>query len=239
MIRIAVCDDDAAVRGQIVTLLRNYGQEKDLDLSFEEYEDGAQLVNDVESGRRYHMIYLDVEMEQMDGFDAAECIRKIDATVPLIFVTSHENYAIRGYDVRALTYMLKPIDKEKFINAFVRALEEMHKNEMYFVFERQRSSVKLPEKEILYFQSCNKKVEVHMSGDKEEFTAKLDDVELELEKSGFMFLRIHKSYLVNFRHITRINGDRVVLTDGEILQISERYCTKVKARYLYLVEMRR
>lgn len=239
MIRIAVCDDEAAVREQIAVFLERYALEKDLDISVMQYQDGEKIVDDMRAGTSFHLIYMDIEMEKMDGLRAAEQIREMDATVPLIFVTSHETYAIRGYDVRALTYLLKPINEEKIIKSFEQARRELQKHEMYFVFEKQRSRVKLPVREILYFQSSNKKVEVYMTDRKEEFTAKLDDVEFELVKREFEFLRIHKSYLVNFKYITRINGDRIILTNGETLQISERYCTKVKAQYLRLVEMGR
>lgn len=237
--QIAVCDDNPTIRTQIVALLKECAASKDLDIELKEYQDGSQIVEEIKMGTRFHLIYMDIEMEQMDGLEAAEHIREYDAVVPLIFVTNYDTYAVRGYDVMSMAYLLKPIDREKFIHVFERAWRLIGKNEELFVFETLRSHIKLPIKEILYFQSNNKKVEIHFKNGREEFTAKLDDVEVQLEKSGFEFLRIHKSYLVNFKHIMRINGDRVILTDGKTLRISERYCTRVKARYLHFVEMRK
>lgn len=239
MIRIAVCDDDAAVRGQIVTLLRNYGQEKDLDIFVSEYQDGNEITSDILAGKRFHLIYMDIEMKEMDGMKAAEQIREVDAVVPLVFVTSYATYAIKGYDVRALTYLLKPVDEERFEQAFDAALKEICRIERYFIYETNRNIIKLPMKEILYFESHNKKVEAHLTYEVQSFTAKLDEIERSLEKSEIAFLRIHKSYLINFAHITRFNGDLVVLSNGKSLHISEKYCSQAKARYVRLVEMRK
>ncbi len=239
MIQIAVCDDDALVRKQIAKLLEDYALLNDIDISIKEYGDGSENVRDIRNSMYFHLIYMDIEMKKMDGLKAAEQIREVDATVPLIFVTSYAAYAIEGYHVRALMYLLKPVEEEKFFKAFETALREMRKNEMYFVYETNRNIVKLPMKEILYFESNNKKVEAYMTTGVHSFTAKLDAVERSLERSETAFLCIHKSYLINFAHITRFNGDRVELSNGNILRISEKYCSQAKARYVRLVDMRK
>lgn len=237
--QIAVCDDNPAIRKQITELLEAHAHSKGLDIKLEEYQDGSQIVKEISEGKRFHLIYMDIEMEQMDGLEAAAHIREYDTVVPLIFVTNYDTYAMRGYEVMSMAYLLKPIDREKFIRVFERAWRLIRKSEELFIYETMRSHIKVPMKEIMYFQSNNKKVEIHLKDGSEEFTAKLDDIEYQLDRSGYEFLRIHKSYLVNFKHIMRINGDRVVLTDGKTLQISERYCARVKARYLHFVEMRK
>lgn len=235
--QIAVCDDNPTIRTQIMELLKECAASKDLRIELKEYQDGSQIVEEIKMGTRFHLIYMDIEMEQMDGLEAAEHIREYDAVVPLIFVTNYDTYAVRGYDVMSMAYLLKPIDREKFIHVFERAWRLIGKNEELFVFETLRSHIKLPIKEILYFQSNNKKVDVKTINGVERFSAKLDAVEQQLERDGYAFLRIHKSYLINFSLITRFNGVRAVLTNGETLHISERYRRQAKEKYIRLVEL--
>lgn len=236
MIQIAVCDDNPTIRLKIIELLKEYALSQSLELELTEYSDGGEIVEAIRTGNRFHLIYMDIEMKRMDGLEAAAHIREEDAIVPLIFVTSYDTYALKGYEVMSMAYLLKPIDREMFIRVFEKALGIIRKNEKLFIFETLRCSIKLPVKDILYFQSNNKKVEAKMSNGVESFSAKLDIVEVQLERDGYAFLRIHKSYLVNFSHIIRFNSVKVTLTNGEVLQISEKYSRQAKEKYIFLVE---
>lgn len=235
--QIAVCDDNPAIRKQITELLEAHAHSKGLDIKLEEYQDGSQIVKEISEGKRFHLIYMDIEMEQMDGLEAAAHIREYDTVVPLIFVTNYDTYAMRGYEVMSMAYLLKPIDREKFIRVFERAWRLIRKSEELFIYETMRSHIKVPMKEIMYFQSNNKKVDIKTNNGMISFSAKLDEVDKQLERDGYAFLRIHKSYLVNFSYIISFNGIKVTLTNGETLSISERYRRQAKEHYINLVKL--
>ena len=112
MLRVAVAEDNPKDRERLLSFLKKYGEEKDVQIEVAEYTDGSELLDQYRP--RYDVIFLDVEMPQMDGMKAAEKIRETDEEVILIFITNMAKYAIRGYEVQALDYVLKPVKYEAF-----------------------------------------------------------------------------------------------------------------------------
>lgn len=239
MLEIAVCEDDKYSRIQIVRLLEKCAEIQEIEISVREFENGEKLLREIRAGLGIHLIYMDIEMDGINGLNTAKMIRERDHTVQIIFVTNYETYALEGYKSRPFDYLVKPVDEREFRGTFQEVIEEIRRNEMYFVYESARIQIKLPMKEILYFQSSNKRIEVHMTGGSEQFTAKLDEIEKRLERSEAAFLRIHKSYLVDFLHIVKICGDQVRLTDGTVLRISDKYKSQAGCRYASLVERKK
>lgn len=107
MLRVAVAEDNPKDRERLLSFLKKYGEEKDVQIEVAEYTDGSELLDQYRPC--YDVIFLDVEMPQMDGMKAAEKIRETDEEVILIFITNMAKYAIRGYEVQALDYVLKPV----------------------------------------------------------------------------------------------------------------------------------
>ena len=104
MLRVAVAEDNPKDRERLLSFLKKYGEEKDVQIEVAEYTDGSELLDQYRPC--YDVIFLDVEMPQMDGMKAAEKIRETDEEVILIFITNMAKYAIRGYEVQALDYDL-------------------------------------------------------------------------------------------------------------------------------------
>ena len=112
MLRVAVAEDNPKDRERLLSFLKKYGEEKDVQIEVAEYTDGSELLDQYRPC--YDVIFLDVEMPQMDGMKAAEKIRETDEEVILIFITNMAKYAIRGYEVQALDFVLKPVKYDAF-----------------------------------------------------------------------------------------------------------------------------
>ena len=112
MLRVAVAEDNPKDRERLLSFLKQYGEEKHVQIEVTEYTDGSELLEQYRPC--YDVIFLDVEMPQMDGMKAAEKIRETDEEVILIFITNMAKYAIRGYEVQALDYVLKPVKYQAF-----------------------------------------------------------------------------------------------------------------------------
>ena len=110
--RIAVVEDDKATREKTVEYIRRFQRENSLEISIEEFADGKELIEGYT--RRYDLIFLDIEMRELNGMTAAEKIRRVDENVLLVFLTNMSGYAIRGYAVQAADYILKPLTFELF-----------------------------------------------------------------------------------------------------------------------------
>ena len=107
MAKIAVVEDNDAMRAQLCGFIAQYAQESGHQLDVTAFSDGAQLVEPYRPG--FDIIFLDIEMPKLGGMPTAERIRRQDPDVVLVFVTNMAQYAIRGYEVDALDFVLKPV----------------------------------------------------------------------------------------------------------------------------------
>lgn len=236
MLKIAVCDDSEWIQTEIKSLLVKISFELDTDLSIDTFADGEELVAAIHNNAAYHLIYLDIEMDSMDGLTAAKQIRALDLAVQIIFITAHDSYALQGYEARPFSYLLKPVNYAVFSKTFKEVYALIQKTEQFFLYETARTHIKLPIRQIFYFESCNKHIIVHTLYGSEVFPGKLKDIQQQLDLQGAEFLRIHKSFLVNFQYITHLFSGQVKLTNAEILPISTLYRPIVREQYRRLTE---
>lgn len=123
MIRIAIVEDEALYAEKLIEFLHRYEREEGEVFEITVYADGDQIVEKYKS--QFDMILMDIEMKLMDGMTAAEEIRKVDSEVVIMFITNMTQYAIRGYAVDALDYILKPVSYFAFSQRISRAISRM------------------------------------------------------------------------------------------------------------------
>lgn len=120
MMNVAIAEDEREQREILKRCLKRYGSEQGEAFSVSEFSDGAELVNLYRA--QFGLVFLDIEMERMDGMEAAEIIRKTDSATAIIFVTRLAHLAVRGYDVGALDFIVKPVSYESFAMKMRRAV---------------------------------------------------------------------------------------------------------------------
>lgn len=125
MIRIAIVEDEVRYQEQLIEFLRKFEQDRGENIEVEIYSDGDEIVENYKA--QFDIILMDVQMQFMDGMSAAEEIRKMDTEVVIIFITNMAQYAIKGYEVDALDYVLKPISYFPFSQRLNRAIDRMKK----------------------------------------------------------------------------------------------------------------
>ena len=223
MINIAICDDDIGFTGKFEQMLLTIKNIEHIELEPEVYLDGKELIENIdERGKKYDLLFLDIEMNEMDGLTAARKIRKKDEMTILIYVTSHESYAVEAYDVQPFQFLVKPVDFDTVHRYFMKAYEKLTKGPHYFLCEFNRNTHILRMSDIMYFKSNRRVIQVYMAdGSLYKFYSKMDDLEerLKLEKADFW--RIHQSYLVNVRYINVISHNHIILKNKKALSISE------------------
>ena len=131
MLRIATVEDDANDLEALRTHLSRYEKENGLKFQVTEFRDGEDIVTDYSAD--YDLILMDIEMAFLNGMKAAEKIRELDKDVIIIFITNMPQYAIQGYKVNALDYMLKPISYFSFSESMGRALHRVNVQEKEFI----------------------------------------------------------------------------------------------------------
>lgn len=222
---IAVVDDEKAIREHICTLI----EEQKPESRIEAYSTGEELL---ESGKRFDIVFLDIQMEGMNGIEAARSLRERQGDTVLIFITGIKDYVFDALDLYAFQYLLKPIDKSKFAEVLERAVREAgRKKERRVLFIKSRN-LTLDQSEILYIESRAKKVEIHTVRQTIEIYAAMDELEGQL---GEEFYRCHRAYIVNMDCIMEYDSESITLTNSDRVYLTKKkYGEFVKAYMWHL-----
>lgn len=222
--RIAICDDVKLYNEQLRCMLSDYISSKPINHSITEYTCG-QTLTDTYKQNQYDYIFLDVEMPNIDGFETAKRIRAIDKNVAIIFVTHMKSQMQQGYRYNAKDYLCKPVTQQHINELMDRLLEEQRqKDELGFYTVKLKfdeGTMRLNLADVLYFESSDRYVLATMAEEAFTFRGQLSEVENDLRDKGFV--RIHRSYLVNTRHVFKCFGDSVVFKNGESVAVGRRY----------------
>ena len=216
MIRVAIVEDEELYAEQLRSYLLQYEKENNEAFEITIYNDGDCVVNKYRS--QFDIILMDVQMKFMDGMSAAEEIRKVDAEVVIIFITNMAQYAIRGYAVDALDYVLKPVSYFAFSQRLNRAISRMKKRESKVILVNIKGgTVRLNIANIYYIDSQGHTLILHTILGNYETTGTMREMEEKL--SGMNFCRGNKGYLINLQHVDGIQ-DNCALVKGEMLPLS-------------------
>ena len=218
MLHIAIAEDEPAFAQQLEKNLERFGKDNYIEFKLSLFSDGASLVEHFTT--EWDLLLLDVDMPGMDGISAARCIRDRDPEVPIMFITNLAQYAIRGYEVDALDYVLKPVSYYSLAMKLKKALRLVRrKDSRSIMLNREGDVVRLPLSHLYYVEVFGHQLRYHTS--EGEFTQtgsrSLAAVEKELSSCGFA--RCHSSYLVNLRYVDAVETDAVRVI-GKSLPIS-------------------
>ncbi len=213
MLRIAICDDDSQFTGELETLVLQESQQLGIRVDTEVFSDGKNLLKSIQNGDHYELIFIDIEMEHVDGITAARHIREIDRTVLLIYVSGYDKYLKELFEVEPFRFLSKPLNHAQFSRYFKESCKRINETEVFYQFTFNKEIRKVSVKDIVYFESNNRIVYVHLKdGSDEYFYGKLNNVEKELAASRQYFLRIHQSFLVNYDYIKKMNFFNITIS---------------------------
>lgn len=229
MVRIKILEDDPVDRDTLVECLRRYEREQDLSLTITTYENPSVFLED------YHLdcdlLFLDIELPLFNGLDTARQLREIDPVVALVFITNMEQYAINGYEVDALDFVVKPINYVRFCAMMRRALRNLPmRNEKELILQTSGSVKRLRISQIYYVEIQDHLLLYHTDQGRVSAWGRLSDVEAELD--AWHFARCSSSHLVNLQHITSMTRTEVIVGNTH-LPISQRRRKSFSDRVLH------
>lgn len=211
MIKVGLCDDIIDFNKKMENHIERYGEENHIEVKINSYGSGSQLLLNFQKGK-FDIIFLDVSMPVLDGFETAEQIRCMDENVSIVFCTSYYTIsnAGKGFKVAAEDFLAKPLLYKKVENI----LDKVYKRKLLRAEEKlflkcQDGLITLQISDIIYIQTRNKLLILHtISGDVES-NQRMGELEKRLSKK--LFFRCHNSYIVNFDYVEGFQNDNVFI----------------------------
>lgn len=219
MLSVAIVDDNENFRKEMVSFLSKFQAEEKVEICTFEFENGMQILLDYKN--QYDVIFLDIEMPMLNGMEIAKSIRKQDENVKIIFITRMANYAINGYEVNAVDFIVKPLSYFDFAFKFKKCISLINKDNSKKdkIFIKDGDSLKsVSISDILYIEVYNHTIIYHLLNEEIETRGSLSKIEEDLKE--YPFARSSASQLVNIDKIKKVNSDTILLVDGEKLSLS-------------------
>ena len=222
MITCAMCDDELPFAEQLRSLVMAYAKKKRVELQAETFASAEELLEEIENGAGFEILFLDIEMRKMDGIELGKKLRERSYQTLIIYVSGYDQYMRQLFEAEPFRFLSKPLKQEELENVLDKAFERISRfHRELFTIRFGKNVVNLLCRDIVYLESNKRKVIVH----------KLDEAEEELLAISADFVRIHKAYLVNIEHVEAFQYEKLALRDGTILSISEAHRANVRSRF--------
>ena len=210
---IAICDDDLDDLNLVLSLLRQYNDTMPIT-AFSSAQELLAAFNQT----FFDLIFLDIEMTAPNGFEVAQILMQNDDKPLIIFVTKSSEYTLRGYGI-AFRYLTKPISYSAISRIMTLAIEQIAPQKLA-VNVRERTFL-LSIRSIYYIEISNHNITIFAKDETISFRGTLKDMEQLLPKNSFA--KPHNSYIINLAEVRTINTSTLVMTNGALLPISQRY----------------
>lgn len=221
MLCIGICDDNYDARLSLRAALERLLKDSQPQTRFLEFSSGEGLLGWMAHHEgELNLVFLDMEMGELDGMETARRLRSADDGLQIVFVTGYADRVFDGYRVGALGYLLKPAKPNQLEDILTRAVQALGRTkDSVFLCRSGEVTYRIPQKKILYFMSDRRQVTCVTTGTDYTFYGKLDQVAQDV---GSDFVRIHQRYLVKASAVDRVSGNEVSLGNRS-LPISRSY----------------
>ena len=218
LMNLAIVEDEETARNQLKECIRRFFDERKLAYSIKEYVSGDGFLKEFSVGM-FDMIFMDIEMPGMNGMDSSIRLREIDKDVTLVFVTNLSQYAIKGYEVDASDYILKPLKYDSFYLKMQRIYKRcLPKPKKVLPISSNGEKIILSLDGLLYVSSDDHLLTYHTENGNYDCFGSMKAVEKTLE--GGSFFRCDSSYIVNLGKISKIVKNSILLANGDEISIS-------------------
>lgn len=228
---VVICDDEKYFTDMLEQQIRDYAAYNDFKLVIHTFLSAKALLSADLSD--CDALFLDIDMPETTGLEAARMIRVNYPDLILVFITGWIEYAPAGYRVNAFRYLLKKNLSEELPVCLDEVRAKMFENAAMITVQTRERTLEIAIKNILYLEgTSHRSVYLHLAKEQKEIecVGKLADYEALLSGSGF--LRLQKSYLANMEHIVKIRNYLALMRDGTELKVSERKYAAVKKQFL-------
>lgn len=218
MIRVAIVEDEKSASDKLSEYIERYSVEKNIQTSVVKFGNAVDFLSEYNS--IFDVVFMDIEMPMMNGMDAAHQLRNVDKSVCLIFITNMTQYAVKGYEVDAIGYIVKPIDYFAFSVYFDKAIRHTsNKHSAEIIVKTDEYVKRFFVNDLYYIEVSGHYVVYHTTSGNYRELGQINKLEAILPKGDFF--RCHNCFLVNLKYATEIRKNFVKVGNDEV-EISRR-----------------
>ncbi|MDR1702106.1 MAG: LytTR family DNA-binding domain-containing protein [Sporomusaceae bacterium] len=232
MYQVAICEDEKIFSEMLEKMCRDIFSDLDIEYHLEIFDSGANFLASFKE-KQYDLILLDIIMPEIKGIDLARQIRTHDHNATIIFITSHQDYALEGYDVNARHYLLKPPDKS--------VLERLIRTDYYdkfqvrfLIFKSGSQNLRVPLKDIICLETVGRRVAVTLPDRIVYFPGKLSELLAKLPQTEF--IRCHQAFAINLANMRELSQQMAIATTGQATPISRAFKKEVQKAFLQSIK---
>lgn len=216
---VAVCDDEKSSREYQKMLVCQWAEKIGINVTVDLYTSAENFIFEAEEKKDYDLLLLDIQMGNMNGVELARLLRKKGFAGSLIFLTGVRDYAIEGYEVGAVRYLLKPIKEPVFFNVLDLVYSDFsRRGTEVFVFQQSGEVQKIPFENIVYIEARGHYLHLCCKDCEKEWKGTFSSISENFEKKGFFCLR--RGFLVNMQHVEKFTRTECILSNGEIIPVA-------------------
>lgn len=230
MYKVAVCDDELIVAEKIEYMAKEILKEMTGDFSVDIFTKGEEIINRLkEESTAYHIVLLDIIMDGIDGVRVATELRENGINTTIVFITSAAEFAIKGYEVQAFRYLLKPLNNDELRKTLMLDYKHNYENK-YLSLIRGAEVRKIPVDDIFYVEISGRKIAIHLLDDIIYYSEKLSDFQHYLPCDNF--IRCHRSFIINISKVSMVKRYEAILINEKSVPVSKANFDNVRKQLL-------
>ena len=229
--RIAICDDERSQADLLRGCVEDWSRARHEPAEAVLFPGGQAFLFAWEEDKDWDALLLDIQMEGLDGMALARRLRSGGSALPIVFITGFADYMNEGFEVEALHYLLKPVDREKLFACLDRALLRAGQGRELILESLSGEAVRLPQRELAAVEALGRHTRLTLS-DGSTLEARESFRELSERLSPGDFVQCHRSYIAGLRHIRKLSKEAIVLDSGAVIPVSRRLFPSASAAFI-------
>lgn len=224
-LKAAVCDDEKVFHQELSAVIHKYTEIRNIEIYPDFYENGESLLH---SKKEYDIIFLDYQMEGINGIETAEKLREANTDSVIIFISAYPAAALDAYEVKTFRFLVKPVDESKLFKALDSYLKSIDYDNL-LLLNTHEGNYKIKMSEIIYLEADGKYTIIRTKN--QSFRVRMNLKQLEIKLPDSKFIRCGKSFVAGFAHISNHDSSEILFDNGEKASIGVRYVTKFKVGF--------